>query len=125
MILRLLTAASLATIALPALAQTAPDPVMGQKQFGQCRVCHTAEANGADGVGPNLFGVYGSKAATRRAKFSYSPALKGAKLVWDDATLDRWLTDPAAVVKGTKMTFVGMPRKPVRQNIIAYLKGLK
>ncbi len=41
------------------------------------------------------------------------------------ATLDRWLTDPGASVKGTTMVFIGLPRKPVRQNIIAYLKTLK
>jgi cytochrome c len=101
------------------------DPAAGQKQFGQCRACHTVVANGPDGLGPNLVGVVGSKAATRRPKFKYSAALKASKLTWDDATLDRWLTDPAALVPGTSMHFVGLPRKPVRANVIAYLKTLK
>jgi cytochrome c len=111
--------------ALPAQAQTAPDPVMGQKQFGQCSVCHAVDKAKPDGVGPNLFGVYGSKAATRRAKFAYSTPLKNAKLTWDDATLDKWITDPAVLVPGTKMHFMGLPRKPARANVIAYLKTLK
>lgn len=128
MILRILLASACATLALPvsALAQTVEgDPVMGAKQFGQCRVCHNVEATKPDGVGPNLFGVYNSKAAARRLKYVYSPALKASKLVWNDATLDRWITDPGTTVKGTKMEFIGIPRKPVRANIIAYLKTLK
>ncbi|WP_404479945.1 c-type cytochrome [Novosphingobium sp. BL-52-GroH] len=121
-----------AVVALPVLpaqaqAQTAPapDPVMGKKQFGPCSVCHTVDKAKPDGVGPNLFAVYGSKAATRRAKFAYSAPLKASNLTWDDATLDKWITDPATVVKGNKMHFMGLPRKPARANIIAYLKTVK
>ena len=114
-------------VAVSATAQTSAvgDPAVGQKQFGQCRVCHTVDAKGADLVGPNLFGVAGSKAATRRLKFKYSTALKASGITWDDTNLDRWITDPAAMVKGSTMHFIGLPRKPVRQNVIAYLKTLK
>lgn len=125
MLLRFVVASACAALALPALAQTAPDPVMGAKQFGQCRACHLAEAGKPDTIGPNLFGVYGSKAATRRVRYAYSPALRASKLNWDDSTLDRWIAEPGATVKGTKMEFIGIPRKPVRANIIAYLKTLK
>lgn len=106
-------------------AQPAPDPVAGQKQFGQCRACHATTANAPAGVGPSLFGVFGATAASRPGKYAYSAALKGSKIKWDEATLDKWLMDPAAIVKGTKMEFIGIPRKPVRQNIIAYLKTVK
>jgi len=125
--MKIIMATALAALfAQPALAQAAGgDPVLGAKQFGQCKACHSIVKNGPDGIGPNLIGVYGSKAASRRAKYAYSAALKGSKLTWNDATLDKWLTDPAATVKGTKMMFVGMPRKPIRQNVIAYLKTLK
>lgn len=101
------------------------DPVAGAKAFGQCKVCHTAEPGGADLVGPNLSKVFGSKAATRRAKYAYSPALKKSGIVWNEATLDKWLTDPGKTVPGTKMAFVGFPRKAMRDNVIAYLKTLK
>lgn len=119
--------AGAAAMAIPAAAnaQAAGDPVAGQKQFGQCRVCHANTKTGTDGVGPNMWGVYGTKAGTHRPKFKYSPALKASKLVWNDATLDKWITDPAATVKGTNMHFIGIPRKPVRANIIAYIKTLK
>lgn len=116
---------SLPLMSLPAQAQTAPDAVMGQKQFGQCSVCHSVAKTQPDGLGPNLFGVFGSKVATRRPKFDYSAPLRASKLTWDDATLDKWITDPSALVKGTKMHFMGQPRKPARANIIAYLKTLK
>lgn len=125
MYLRAAVTPLLAALALPVAAQTVPDPVMGQRQFGQCRVCHNVEANKPDTVGPNLFGVYNSKAGTRRTKYAYSPALKASKLTWNDATLDRWIAEPGATVKGTKMEFIGLARKPVRDNIIAYLKTLK
>lgn len=109
-------------------AQSAPavtgDPVAGARTFGQCRVCHSTDANGADGVGPNLFRVSNSRAGSRRPRFAFSPALKNSKLVWNDATLDRWLTNPATTVPGTKMAFIGLPRKPMRDNVIAYLKTL-
>jgi cytochrome c2 len=116
-----------AALVAPALAdaQAVGDAVAGQKQFGQCRACHSTVANGPDGIGPNLVGVYGSKAATRRVKFKYSPALKASNIVWSDAALDKWIADPATTVKGTTMHFIGIPRKPARANIIAYLKTLK
>jgi len=108
-----------------ASAQVAGDPIAGAKSFGQCRACHSAVKGAKNGIGPNLFGVYGTRAGAQPANYAFSSALKGSKIIWNDATLDTWLTDPAAMVKGTKMSFVGIPRKPVRQNIIAYLKTLK
>ena len=123
--LRLAPLVGLLLIARPLFAQTAEDAVLGKQQFGQCRACHTEARGGPDAVGPNLFGVYGSKAATRRKKFAYSSALKASGVVWNDTSLDRWLSDPAAMVKGTKMEFIGLPRKVVRQHVIAYLKTLK
>ena len=107
--MKFLPALILAAAMLPPPAFAAGDPVLGKKQFGPCTVCHKVDAAAPDAVGPNLFGVYGSKAATRRTKFAYSPALKAAKLTWDDATLDKWLAAPGDFVKGTKMEFIGLP----------------
>ncbi len=44
--------------------------------------------------------------------------------VWDEATLDTYLTDPRKVVPGTKMVFTGIKAEEDRQNVIAYLKTL-
>ncbi len=122
-----LTMAALAAALAPASAAPAPagDPVAGATAFGQCRICHTTDAAAADGLGPNLVQVFGAKAGTRRTRYSYSPALKKSGLVWNAATLDKLLTDPAKTVPGTRMIFSGFPRKPMRDNVIAYLKTLK
>lgn len=114
-----------AALILPASANAAGDPVAGKKTFGQCAACHSVQPNGPDGVGPNLAGVFGSKAGIRRKKFAYSPQLKGSKLTWDEPTLDLWIKSPTTLVKGTHMEFIGIPRKPARDNLIAYLKTLK
>lgn len=121
------TLLAFALIAAPsaAFAQTAPNPVLGKAQFGQCAICHTATKGGPDKIGPNLWGIVGAKAGKHRPGFAYSPQLKASGLTWDAATLDRWIKSPGEVVKGTKMEFIGIGRKPTRDNIVAYLATLK
>jgi len=85
----------------------------------RCSGCHGLDNNKE---GPRLRGVYGRKAAGV-ADFAYSEALKKVAVRWDDAGLDRWLTDPDAVAPGTDMAFhVGDGEE--RKALIAYLKGL-
>jgi cytochrome c len=87
-----------------------------------CGTCHVAAADAAPRQGPNLFGVVGRKAGGAAA-FKYSEAFaKGSGgIVWDDATLDRWLTDPQAVIPGAVMVYKQAdPDK--RRLIIEYLK---
>ena len=55
------------------------------------------------------------------ADYAYSPALKQSGLTWDEAMLDRWLTNPSALVPGTKM-FFKIDDAQSRADIIAYLK---
>ena len=43
-------------------------------------------------------------------------------LVWDDPTLDAYITDPTAVVPGTTMDFIGIADAKDRADLIAYLK---
>jgi cytochrome c len=53
--------------------------------------------------------------------FAYSPALKRAHIVWDDKSLDKWLTDPDAFIPGNEMEFeVSKPQE--RRDLISYLK---
>ena len=59
--------------------------------------------------------------------YNYSPAMKKAGeegLVWDEATLAKYLADPKAPVPGTKMVFPGMKDPTAVQNVIAYLKSV-
>jgi cytochrome c len=100
------------------------DAAHGEQVFKQCKVCHQVGPTAKPGVGPVQNGVVGSKAGSR-AGFTYSPAMKEAGekgLVWDEATLDKYLTDPKAIVPGTKMVFPGLKNEKDRKDVIAYLK---
>ena len=110
-------AAAAAMFAMPVMAQTAPSA------FNACRACHSVDKGGKNGIGPNLNGVAGRQAASAPG-FNYSPALKGAKLRWDDQSLDTFLAAPAKKVPGTRMP-IGTPDPAKRAAIIAYLKNLK
>jgi len=48
--------------------------------------------------------------------------MQKAHLVWDAATLDKWLTKPTDLVPGTAMAFAGLPSEKDRQAVIAYLR---
>lgn len=102
----------------PAVAASAAPPA-----FAQCTVCHAAAPGAAAKVGPNLWGIYGQ--AGGRAPFAYSGPFKRSALVWNDATLDKWLESPAKVVPGTRMIYGGMKNAAQRKAVIAYLKTLK
>jgi cytochrome c len=90
--------------------------------FGICRSCHSVE-KGQTVVGPSLFGVYGTRAGDVPG-YDFTPDLKASGLVWNDATLDKWLTNPVALVPGTRMGYAGQPDPEKRRLIIAYLKSL-
>ena len=42
-------------------------------------------------------------------------------IVWDEATLDQWLTNPKKLVPGTKMVFAGLKKKAEKKNLISFL----
>ena len=90
--------------------------------FAQCKACHSVDP-GKNGIGPSLAGIFGDKAATVPG-FEFSEAMKSSGLTWNQATLDRYLTDPRGVVPGTKMAFGGVKDAAQRQAIINYLKTL-
>ena len=88
--------------------------------FSQCKACHSVEP-GKNGIGPSLAGIFGDRAATVPG-FEFSDPMKNSGLTWNQATLDRYLTDPRGVVPGTKMAFGGVKDAAQRQAIINYLK---
>ncbi|MFD2578123.1 c-type cytochrome [Novosphingobium colocasiae] len=90
--------------------------------FARCAVCHNAEKGAGDKLGPNLFGVYGHKMG--QGSFAFSDATRNAGLTLDDATLDKWLENPRALVPGNRMSFPGLKDAAKRQEIIDYLKQL-
>ena len=125
--LRLLLIAGASVLAAPAVMAAPPpagDPVRGGQLFLLCRACHTVAPGQEHRMGPNLAGVFGTKAASRPG-YSYSPALTKAKLVWNPASLDAYLKRPSQAVPGTKMPFGGVANASARADLIAYLATLK
>src|SRR5258707_8174273 len=74
----------------------------GQAPFeSRCSGCHALDG---DHEGPRLRSVVGRAAGSVKT-FQYSEALKNAKHTWDEATLDKWLSDPESVVPDNDMSF--------------------
>ena len=92
--------------------------------FAQCGVCHAVTKGAPNGIGPNLNGVVG-KTAGAVTGFNYSTALKTSKLVWNAATLDKWITNPMKLVPGSRMPYAGQADAKKRAEIVAYMKTLK
>ncbi len=101
----------------------AADVASGQAVFkSQCSICHTVQP-GKNLVGPSLAGIVGRKTGTVDG-FHYSPANTNANLIWDEATLDRYLVSPKAVIPATIMTYTGLKDNAKRADLIAYLATL-
>jgi cytochrome c len=117
----LLAAANVAAATLALADDTAPaDAAHGKTLYQGCQACHSIDDND---LGPRHRGVVGRRAGSLQ-DYSYSAALKNSGLTWDEPTLDRWLTNPSALVPGTKM-FFRIDDAQARADIIAYLKELK
>jgi cytochrome c len=99
-------------------ASGAGDAARGKIVFEKrCTGCHAMDG---DREGPRLAGVFGRKAGAVPG-FDYSTGLKNSHLTWNDATLDKWLTDPDSVAPDTKMDF-HVPKAQERADLIAYFK---
>ena len=105
-------------------ASAAGDAKRGEALFGRCAQCHSADKDGGNGLGPNLFGVAGKKAASV-PNFYYSPALKNAHITWTDDKLHAWIADPQKMVPGTRMIFSGLKKPQEIDDVIAYLHTKK
>ena len=99
------------------------DPAKGEMTFKKCASCHTIASGGAAGIGPNLFGILGQPVGKHAAGFAYSPDLAAKGGSWDWATMNAWLTNPKAMVSGTKMTFAGLEDGQERANLMAYMNA--
>lgn len=101
-------------------AFAAADAAKGEKVFSKCKACHKL-ADGANGVGPHLFGLVG-RAIGGVDGYGYSSALAGHGDSWTPENLNAFLASPKAFAPGTKMTFTGLKKVQDRANIIAYLQ---
>ena len=98
------------------------DVKAGEAVFAKCKSCHTIEAGGANGTGPNLHGILGKKSG-QHAGFAYSPVMveHGTHGVWTFQETSEFLKAPQKHLPGTKMTFVGLKKAEDRINLLAYL----
>ncbi|MGB7261820.1 MAG: cytochrome C [Albidovulum sp.] len=122
---------------LPApAALAAGDAASGESNFKKCKACHMIMADDGSVIvkggktGPNLYGVVGR--AIGSTDYSYSDSLRSvgdAGLVWDEAELVAYITDPKAWLKEktgdaaakTKMAF---KLNKGQEDMAAYLASL-
>ena len=97
------------------------DASAGATVFTQCAACHAIGAEAQNTVGPVLNGIVGRPAGTYPG-YRYSSAMRKSGLVWDEATLTKYLRAPDQVISGTKMAFPGIASDADLANLIAYLK---
>jgi cytochrome c len=114
------TAALGMTLLLAGVARADGDAARGEARFQDCAACHKLEA-GSNNVGPSLHGLFERKAGAL-ADFRYSPAMKRSGISWTPETLDKFITDPQAMVPANRMPYAGMANASDRADLIAYLQ---
>lgn len=107
-----------AATALPADAAATGDPARGEVIYARCLACHALAYNR---TGPKHCGLFGRRAGGV-ADFRYSPAMARADIVWDGDTLDRFLSNPTAMIPGTTMGYAGIADAQERTDLIAWLR---
>jgi len=106
-----------AIVAASMAASAAGDPKRGEEVYSRCLACH---ALAYDRTGPRHCGIFGRRAGSVPG-FAYSDAMKRSRIVWSDATLDRFIADPLKKVPGTAMGYAGVKDPKERADLIAYL----
>lgn len=99
-------------------------PAEVRQAVADCGECHGLDEARSSAGRISLWGVVGRRFAAGDATL-YSSAMMQADGTWDAATLDRFLTNPQAVVPGTNMQFVGIPNAETRRQVIEYLSTLE
>ena len=118
----LLTAAAFLTLLFGAdRAFSEGNATRGQRVFGACAACHSLQPDQSM-TGPSLAELWNRKAGSLASFSRYSPALKSANIVWNDKTLDDWITNPQHLVPGNEMTFAGIKDGRQRADLLAFLK---
>lgn len=116
-----LITAALAGMSTSLHALAAGDAKKGEALYtSRCIGCHSIDGNR---TGPAHRGVVGRKAGAV-ADYDYSDALKKSRVVWNEKTLNHWLTDPEKFIPGQKMN-ISVPDAQDRKDLIAYLKTQK
>ena len=101
------------------------------KEFRKCAGCHKIEEGKKGGMGPNLWGIYGSPAGQVEG-YRYSKWLKESGIIWDRESLYAWLSDRKTReeyfgkdVFKTKMMWTGIKKEEDMKSILDYLEKQK
>ncbi len=98
-------------------------PSAGEAVYPKCMACHTIDQGGADGIGPNLYGIMGQPIAAKSG-YAYSSALSDLSgEVWDWENMNEWLANPKAFAPGTKMSFAGLSKIEDRAAVALYMNA--
>jgi cytochrome c len=116
----IITALSTVALLSPALAEPG-DVARGEHAFRACAPCHSLETD-RNMTGPSLAGLWGRKAGSLPSFERYSDALKSSGIIWEDRSLDGWLTDPEEMVPDNEMPFDGIKNPRDRADLLAFLK---
>ena len=119
MVKNLIVAAAL--LAASSLSSLAEDAQKGKTVFNVCLACHAIGPGAQNKIGPELNGLDGRKAGTV-PNFAYSDANKNSGIVWNEATFEDYIKNPAAKVPGTKMIFPGVKNEQQVNDLWAYIK---
>ncbi|MCH8491474.1 MAG: cytochrome c family protein, partial [Oceanicaulis sp.] len=97
----------------------------GERIARRCVACHTFNEGGANGTGPNLWGVMG-RAVADGSGFNYSGAMSaygsdGAQWLFEN--MYDYLENPRGYVPGTSMSFAGLRNQDDRIPLIAYMRN--
>jgi cytochrome c len=104
-------------------AHAAGDPVKGEQIFKKCAICHSVGPDAKNKIGPVLNGIVGRKWGAM-TDFAYSNDIKAGATdgkVWDEQTLDAYLTNPKKLAPKGKMVFPGLSNPQDRADVISYL----
>ena len=95
----------------------------GERQFmRKCSICHALDSGPSRKAGPTLHGVFGRRAGTLEG-YSYSPALRGSDIIWDDDTIDALFDiGPDHFIPGSKMPMQVIAAPTDRADLVAFLR---
>jgi cytochrome c len=117
------TAACIALLRVTVAMSAGPEDEGKALYNNYCRTCHSPR-KGDNRLGPSLNGIVGKKAGQQPGYASYSQALKQSGVTWDEATLDKWIENPDAVVPNNNMKpYKGIPDPAVRRKITEFLES--
>ena len=92
----------------------------GAKVFKKCAACHSIKEDGANKIGPALWGVLGRSAGSI-TDYKYSKAMEAYGKNWSFEEMNGFLKKPKDWIKGTKMSFAGLKKAEDRAAVIRYM----